>query len=40
MLYHIKMQKSMIFVKTKFENEYVKDEQYHKVRDHCNYTRK
>ena len=30
----------MIFVKTKFENEYVKDEQYHKVRDHCNYTRK
>ena len=22
----------------KFENEYVKDKKYHKVRDHCHYT--
>ena len=25
--------------KEKFENEYLKDKRYHKVRDHCHYTR-
>ena len=26
--------------KEKFENKYVKDKKYHKVRDHCHYTEK
>ena len=25
--------------KEKFENEYLKDKKYHKVRDYCHYTR-
>ena len=25
--------------KEKFENKYLKDKKYHKVRDHCHYTR-
>ena len=32
------MQKSVIFVKKKIENKYVKDKKYCKVRDHCDYT--
>ena len=35
---HIKTQKSVIFVRKKFENKYVKDKKYCKVRDHCHYT--
>ena len=35
---HIKMQKSVIFVRKKFENKYVKDKKYCKFRDHCHYT--
>ena len=34
----MKMQKSVIFVKKKFENKYLKDKKYHKVRDHCHYS--
>ena len=34
----MKMQKSFIFVKEKFENKYLKDKKYRKVRDHCHYT--
>ena len=34
----MKMQKSVIFVKEKFENKYLKDKKYRKVRDHCHYT--
>ena len=33
----MKMQKSFIFVKEKFENKYLKDKKYRKVRDHCHY---
>ena len=33
------MQKSVIFVKEKFKNKYLIDKKYHKVRDHCHYTR-
>ena len=29
------MQKSVIFVKKEFNNKYVKDKKYRKVRDHC-----
>ena len=29
------MQKSVTFVKKKFENKYLKDKRYCKVRDHC-----
>ena len=32
------MQKSVIFVKKKIENKYVKGKKYCKVRDHCHYT--
>ena len=32
------MQKSVIFVKEKFQNIYLKHEKYRKVRDHCHYT--
>ena len=32
------MQKSVIFVRKKFENKYVKDKKYCKFRDHCHYT--
>ena len=35
----MKMQKSVIFVKKKIENKYLKDKKYLKVRDHCHYTR-
>ena len=34
----MKMQKSVIFVKETFENKYLKDKKYRKVRDHCHYT--
>ena len=34
----MKMQKSFTFVKEKFENKYLKDKKYRKVRDHCHYT--
>ena len=34
----MKMQKSVIFVKKKIENKYLKDKKYRKVRDHCHYT--
>ena len=34
----MKMQKSFIFVKEKFEDKYLKDKKYRKVRDHCHYT--
>ena len=34
----MKMQKSCYICKEKFENKYVKDKKYHKVRDHCHYT--
>ena len=34
----MKMQKSVIYVK--FENKYLKDKKYHKVRDYCYYIRK
>ena len=33
------MQKSVILLKEKFENKYLKDKKYRKVRDHCHYTR-
>ena len=36
----MKMQKSVIFVKKKIENKYLKDKKYRKVRDHCHYTGK
>ena len=36
---HKKIQKSVIFVKKKFENKYMEDKKYRKVRDHCHYTR-
>ena len=29
------MQKSVIFVKEKFENKCLKDKKYRKIRDHC-----
>ena len=32
------MQKSVILLKEKFENKYLKDKKYRKVRDHCHYT--
>ena len=32
------MQKSVILLKEKFENKYLKDNKYRKVRDHCHYT--
>ena len=35
---HMKMQKSVIFVKDKIKTKYVKDKKYCKVRDHCHYT--
>ena len=31
------MQKSVIFVKKKIKNKYLKDKKYCKVRDHCHY---
>ena len=31
------MQKSVIFVKKKNKNKYLKDKKYCKVRDHCHY---
>ena len=34
----MKIQKSVIFVKKKNENKYLKDRKYRKVRDHCHYT--
>ena len=34
------MQKSVIFCKERFENKYLKDKKYSKVRDHCHYTGK
>ena len=34
----MKMQKSFIFVKEKFEDKYLKDKKYRKVRDYCHYT--
>ena len=34
----MKMQKSVIIAKKKFENEYVKNKKYCKFRDHCHYT--
>ena len=34
----MKMQKSVIFVKKKCENKYLKDKTFCKVRDHCHYT--
>ena len=36
----LKMQKSVIFCKERFENKYLKDKKYSKVRDHCHYTGK
>ena len=35
---HMKMQKSVIFVKKKIKKEYAKDKKYCKVSDHCYYT--
>ena len=32
------MQKSLTFLKKNFENKYMKDKKYCKVRDHCHYT--
>ena len=32
------MQKSVIFVEKNFENKYLKDKKYRKVRDRCHYT--
>ena len=32
------MQKSLVFVKKNFENKYLKDKKYCKVRVHCHYT--
>ena len=32
------MEKSVIFIKGKFENKNLKDKKYCKVRDHCHYT--
>ena len=37
---HMKMQKSVTFVKKKIENKYFWDKKYCKVRDHCHYTEK
>ena len=34
----MKTLKSVIFVKKKIENKYLKDKKYRKVRDHCHYT--
>ena len=34
------MQKYVIFVIKKFENKYLKDEKYRRVKDHCHYTGK
>ena len=34
------MQKSVIFVKKKIENKYLKDKKYCKARNHCHYTGK
>ena len=34
----MKMQKSDIVVKKKNKNNYVKDQKYRKIRDHCHYT--
>ena len=33
-----KNEKICFICKEKFENKYVKDKKYHKVRDHCHYT--
>ena len=35
----MKMEKSVIFVRKKFENKNLKDKKYRKVRDHCHYAR-
>ena len=35
---HLKMQKSVIFVKKDFQNKYLEDKKYGKVGDHCHYT--
>ena len=35
----MKMEKSVIFVRKKFENMNLKDKKYRKVRDHCHYAR-
>ena len=32
------MQKSVILVKKNFENKYLKDKKYRKIRDHCHCT--
>ena len=34
----MKMQKICYIYKEKFENKYLKDKKYRKVRDHCHYT--
>ena len=34
----MKIQKSVIFIKKKVENKYLKDKKYSKVWDHCHYT--
>ena len=34
----MKMQKTVIFVKKKNENKYLKDRKYREVRYHCQYT--
>ena len=36
---HMKMQKSVIFVKKKIKNKHLKDKRYRKVRDHCHCTK-
>ena len=35
----MKMQKSVTFVKENFKNKYLKDKKYHKIKNHCHYTR-
>ena len=35
---HMKMQKSVIYIKEKCGNKYVEDKRYHKVKDQCHYT--
>ena len=34
----MKTQKSVIFIKKNYENKYLKDKKYSKLRDHCHYT--
>ena len=34
----MKMQESVIFLKKKIENQYLKDKKYRKARDHCHYS--